>query len=195
MLGKKDYQEKLYLSFSLSNRIPENNFYRRLKKVLDLQFIRPLAKPYYGSEGQKSIDPTVFFRFMLIGYLENITSDRQLMEHVSMRMDLLFFIDHDIDDSLPWHSTISRTRKLLPAALFEEAFDRVLGMCVENGMVSGHTQAVDSAYVKANASLDSLEVKRVGRSVKDHLDKVRRLNDSEDPEDDDENTPQAGDPR
>jgi len=40
MLGKKDYQEKLFLSFSLSQRIPENNFYRQLKKVIDLQFFR-----------------------------------------------------------------------------------------------------------------------------------------------------------
>ncbi len=106
MLGKKNFQEKLFLSFSLSNRVPENNFYRRLKKILDLQFVRDMARPYYGTEGQKSIDPTVFFRLMLIGYLKNIISDRQLIEHVSMRMDLLFFIDYDIDDPLPWHSTL-----------------------------------------------------------------------------------------
>ena len=72
MLGQKDYHEKLFLSFSLSSRIPEDNFYRRLKDLLDLQFIRDMARPYYGTEGQKSIDPTVFFRMMLIGYLENI---------------------------------------------------------------------------------------------------------------------------
>ena len=99
MLGKKDYQEKLFLSFSLSQRVPENNFYRRLKKVLDLQFVRDMARPYYGTEGQKSIDPIVFFRLMLIGYLEKIVSDRQLIEHVSMRMDLLYFIDYDDDDT------------------------------------------------------------------------------------------------
>ena len=102
MLGKKEYAEKLFLSFSLSQRIPECNFYRQLKRVIDLQFVRAMAKPYYGSEGQKSLDPTVFSRLMLVGYLENIISDRQLIEHVSMRMDLLFFIDYDIDDSLPW---------------------------------------------------------------------------------------------
>ena len=128
MLGKKDYQEKLFLSFSLSQRIPENNFYRRLKSILDLQFIRDMSRPYYGSEGQKSIDPTVFFRLMLVGYLENITSDRQLIEHVSMRMDLLYFIDYNVDDPIPWHSTLSRTRKLLPNAIFEEAFERILSV-------------------------------------------------------------------
>ena len=34
MLGKKDYEEKLFLSFSLSKKEPENNFYRQLKKFL-----------------------------------------------------------------------------------------------------------------------------------------------------------------
>lgn len=182
MLGKKDYQEKLFLSFSLSQRIPENNFYRRLKKILDLQFVRAMARPYYGNEGQKSIDPTVFFRLMLVGYLENIISDRKLIEHVSMRMDLLYFIDYDIDDPLPWHSTISRTRKLLPDSIFEEAFDRVLQMCVEKGMVAGHTQAVDSAYIKANASLDSLEVKKPSGTLQEHIVEVKQLNDSEEEE-------------
>jgi transposase len=179
MLGKKDYQEKLFLSFSLSQRIPENNFYRQLKKVLDLQFVRDMSRPYYGSEGQKSIDPTVFFRLMLIGYLENIISDRKLIEHVGMRMDLLYFIDYDIDDPLPWHSTISRTRKLLPNAIFEEAFERVLGMCVESGLVAGHTQAVDSAYIKANASLDSIELKKPALPLDQHIREVIQENDQD----------------
>ena len=173
----------MFLSFGLSRRIPENNFYRQLKKVLDLQFVRDMARPYYGSEGQKSIDPTVFFRLMLIGYLENIISDRQLIEHVSMRMDLLYFIDYDIDDSLPWHSTISRTRKLLPNAIFEEAFERVLQKCVDSGLVSGHTQAIDSAYIKANASLDSLEVKKPASDLIEHIREVKQLNDIEEDED------------
>ena len=179
MLGQKDYHEKLFLSFSLSSRIPEDNFYRRLKDLLDLQFIRDMARPYYGTEGQKSIDPTVFFRMMLIGYLENIVSDRQLIEHIGMRMDLLFFIGYDIDEPLPWHSTISRTRKMFPDAIFEEAFNRVLSLCVTGGLVSGHTQAVDSAYIKANASLDSLEKKIPEEALGTHIKKVRNENDKQ----------------
>ena len=176
MLGAKDYQEKLFLSFSLSQRVPEDNFYRRLKKVLDLGFIREMARPYYGTEGQKSIDPSVFFRLMLIGYLENIISDRKLIEHVSMRLDLLFFIGYDIDEPLPWHSTISRTRKMLPDVIFQEAFERVFQLCVQSGLVSGHTQAVDSAYVKANASLDSLEIKKPAQSLSEHIQHIQTEN-------------------
>lgn len=38
MQGKKNYQEKLFAHFQLSERIPKHNFYRRLKDVLDLNF-------------------------------------------------------------------------------------------------------------------------------------------------------------
>ena len=60
MLGNKQYNEKLYVSFQLSQRVPKNNFYHRLRNILDLRFITEQTKHYYGAEGQKSIDPEVF---------------------------------------------------------------------------------------------------------------------------------------
>lgn len=175
MQGKKDYQEKLFAQFQLSERIPKNNFYRQLKAVLELDFLYPMTKRYYGSSGQKSIDPVVFFKLCLVGYLENIISDRHLIQHSSMRLDILYFLGYDIDEELPWHSTISRTRQLYPEAVFEQVFTKVLTMCVENGMVSGHTQAIDSAPVKANASMDSLELKIPKEELAAHLEKIRHI--------------------
>ena len=175
MQGKKDYQEKLFTHFQLSDRVPADNFYRRLKGVLDLHFLYDLTDEYYGDCGQKSIDPVVFYKLCLVGYLENIISDRKLMDHCSMRMDILYFIDYDIDDSLPWHSTISRTRQLFPEDIFEQVFTKVFEMCVVKGMLSGHTQAIDSAPVKANASMDSLELKVPEEELEGHLRKVRYM--------------------
>jgi transposase len=175
MQGKKILQPRLFNTFNLADRVPESNFYRRLKEVLNLQFLYSATKPYYGRCGQKSIDPTVFFRLCLVGYLENILSDRQLIQHASMRLDILYFIDHDIEDELPWHSTVSRTRDMFPDALFTELFECVLSMCVEKGMVSGKSQAIDSAPVKANASMESLELKVPEDELEEHLRKVRAM--------------------
>ncbi len=175
MQGKKEYQEKLFTSFQLSERIPKENFYRRLKEVLDLRFLYGLTEGYYGDSGQKSIDPVVFFKLCLVGYLENIISDRRLIAHCSLRLDILYFIGYDIDEELPWHSTISRTRQLFPESVFEETFTSVLALCVGKGMVSGHTQAIDSAPVKANASMDTLELKVPEEELGEHLRKVRAI--------------------
>lgn len=173
MQGKKHYQEKLFNSFQLSDRVPSENFYRRLKSELDLSFIRPLTKQYYGEEGQKSIDPVVFFKLILVGYLENLNSDRKIMNHASMRLDVLFFIGYDIDEELPWHSTLSRTRGLYGEEVFKELFKKVLSLCVSKGMVSGKGQALDSAYIKANASMDSLIEKEVLADGDDYADELR----------------------
>ncbi len=156
MQGKKYDREKLFTSFRLSSRIPKDNFYRRLKETLDLTFLYEHTKEFYGSTGHPSIDPVVFFKFMLIGYLENITSARKLVEHCSLRIDMLYFLGYNIDEPLPWHSTLSRTRQLYPETLFELVFDKVFSLCVAKNMVAGRRVAIDSAPVKANASMERL---------------------------------------
>jgi transposase len=175
MQGKKEYQEKLFAHFQMSDRIPNDNFYRRLKVVLDLDFLYPVTKDFYGRSGQKSIDPVVFFKLCLVGYLENIISDRDLIKHCSLRLDILYFLGYDIDEELPWHSTISRTRQLYPETVFESVFTQVFSMCVEKGMVSGHTQAIDSAPIKANASMDTLELKVPKEDLEQHLHRIRHI--------------------
>jgi len=95
------------------------------------------------------------------------------MEFSSMRLDILYFLNYDINKELAWHSTISRTRQLFPESVFEQVFNKILRMCVENGMVSGKIQTIDSAPVKANTSMNSLELKVPEEELEEHLRKVR----------------------
>ena len=181
MQGCKPFEEKLFYTFSLSDRIPENNFYRRLKSILDLSFIRKYTTCYYGKEGQSSIDPVVFFKLMLIGYMENIASDPKIVEQASMRLDMLYFLNYDIDESLPWHSTLSRTRKLYGEELFLKVFNHILELCVHAGLVDGRIQAVDSAFIKANASMNSLRnVKLAGQKYYKRLNEAEEQEEAED---------------
>lgn len=161
MQGRKTFEEKLFTNFQLSDRVPADNFYRRLKDTLDLRFLYKTTAHHYGTEGQESIDPIVFFKLMLVGYLENLGSDRRIINTASMRLDILFFIGYNLDEPLPWHSTLSRTRQLYGEDVFKELFKTVLKRCIDKGMVSGRRQAVDSALIKANASMDSIAEKEV----------------------------------
>jgi transposase len=155
MQGQKQFTDKVVVRFRLSERVPRHNLYRRLDEVLDLRFLYEETQALYSHTGQPSLDPVVFFKLLLVGRLENIASDRRLLAHCAMRLDILLFLGYELDEELPWHSTVSRTRQLYPATLFEHLFDRVFYLCVAQGLVAGDTQAIDSAPVKANASLDS----------------------------------------
>ena len=147
MQRKERYAEKLFTTFQLSSYVPEDNFYRRLKQALDLQWLYKSTRGYYGREGQQSIDPVVFFKLILVGYLENLNSDRKIIDHSRLRLDILFFLGYDLDEELPWHSTISRTRVLFGESVFRELFSKVLTLCVSKQMLSGRRQAIDSAYI------------------------------------------------
>ena len=168
MQGRKKYQEKLFISFQLSDQIPPDNLYRRLNELIDFSFLYKTTAQYYGTEGQKSIDPVVFMKLMLAGYLENLNSDRRIINTLRLRLDIRYFIGYDLDEELPWHSTLSRTRQLYGEHVFIELFKRVLKQCIDKGMVSGRRQAVDSVFIKANASIDSMLAKEILDDVKDY---------------------------
>ena len=156
MQGKKLFLDKEVTHFRLSERVPTSNLYRRLVELVDWSFLYEETRALYSLTGQPSLDPVVFFKLVLVGRLENLVSDRRLVEHCALRLDILFFLGYEVDEELPWHSTVSRTRQLFPAGVSERLFDHVFAQCVATGLVTDHTQAVDSAPVKVNASLESL---------------------------------------
>ncbi|RZK24013.1 MAG: transposase, partial [Hymenobacter sp.] len=159
MQGHKQFPDRVVLRFRLSERVPKQNLYRRLAELLDWSFLYQQTQALYSHTGQPSLDPVVFFKLMLVSRLENLVSDRRLIEHCSLRLDILYFLGYEVDEELPWHSTISRTRQLYPSAVFEHLFDQVFAQCVAAGLGIGEAQAIDSAPVKANASLESLRPK------------------------------------
>ena len=179
MQGKKTHQEKLFIQFQLSDYVPADNFYRRLKSLLNLDFLYQSTSKHYGKEGQKSIDPVVFMKLMLVGYLENINSDRRIIASSGMRMDILYFLGYDLGEELPWHSTLSRTRKLYGEETFLDLFKQVLKLCIDQGLICGKRQAVDSALIPANASKQSM-VERV--VMEDASVFSRELNDNSEDE-------------
>ncbi|MGI4759140.1 MAG: transposase [Janthinobacterium lividum] len=134
MQGHKQFVDKVVLRFRLSERVPKQNLYRRLAEVLDWDFLCTQTQALYSHTGQPSLDPVVFFKLMLVSRLENLVSDRHLVEHCSLRLDILYFLGYEVDEDLPWHSTISRTRQLFPATVFEHLFDYVFAQCVAAGL-------------------------------------------------------------
>ena len=181
MIGNKDFAGKIFYNFSLEKIVPEDDFYRRLDKVLDLSFLHKECKGIYGRTGNPSIDPVVFFKILIVGYLENIIYDRQLARRIKDSLSIRLFLRYDIDEDTPWHSTISRTRSRIPIEIYDKVFDYMLRACIEHNLVMGEHVSIDSTLLKANASLDSLERKALQYSVTDYREKTRILNIQEEP--------------
>ena len=165
MQGKNLFLDKEVTRFRISERVPPHNLYRRLAELVDWSFLHDQTRSLYSPTGQPLLDPVVVFKLVPVGRLENLVSDHCLVKHCALRLNILLFLGYEVDEELPWHSAVSHTRQFFPAAVFERLFDHVFAQCVAQGLVAGDTQAVDSAPVKAHASLEAVREKQAARAA------------------------------
>ncbi|MGZ3775700.1 MAG: transposase [Pseudobdellovibrionaceae bacterium] len=93
---------------------PKSHFLRRIDNVLDLSFLRELTAPLYANgKGRPSIDPEIFVRMILLEYLCNINSDRQLCEEIGYNLTYRWFCKLSLTDKVPDHSSTTRIRDRL----------------------------------------------------------------------------------
>ncbi len=159
MMGPRQQRESklFYTDFHLDERIPKDHFLRRLDAILDLDFVRPAVSDFYGSKGNKSIDPIILIKLMLLLFLESSRSERQLVKDLAFRLDWLWFCELDLDDDIPNHSVLSKARALWGVELFESLFSCVLGQCISAGLVDGKAIHVDSSCIDGNVDSQKLQ--------------------------------------
>ena len=111
--------------------------------------------PLYANGGRPSVDPVVFFKLQLVMFFEDIRSERRLMEVVSDRLSLRWYLGYDLFESLPDHSSLTRIRERYGLEIFRRFFERIVEECVEAGLVWGEELFFDATKVEANASMES----------------------------------------
>ncbi len=154
MQGRHEYQPQLFSAIDVESLIPKSHLLRRIDRVLDLSFLAELTAPLYSkSQGRPSIDPEVFVRMVLLGYLYNIDSDRQLCEEVGYNLAYRWFCRLSLKDSVPDHSSMTKIRDRLGEKTYEEIFDHVVDQCGKAGLVKLEQVMVDGSAIRANASI------------------------------------------
>jgi transposase len=137
-----------------------------------LSFVRKAVAHTYGKKGNKSVPPEVIIRMMLLLFLDDIKSERELMRIIPERLDYLWFLGYGLDDQIPDHSVLSKARKRWGKEVFVSLFSQVVQQCVAAGLVEGSKIHVDASLVAANASLGSVRpldldvVKAIDRPLK-----------------------------
>lgn len=144
-----------YHMVTIEDLVPENHFLRKLEAALDLSFVyEETAHLYSRVNGRPPIDPVVIVKYLLVGFLYGIPSERQIEARCADSNAFRWYLGIDLDERVPDHSTISQLRRRKPSfrKVFRRLFEEVVRQCVERGLVSGKLMATDSTHVKANAS-------------------------------------------
>lgn len=157
MMGAQQSQSPLFsYSVNLDKRVRADHPLRKVATVLDLSWVRQEVAHCYGRNGNVSVDPVVLVKMMLLLFLDNIPSERELMGIIRERLDYLWFLGYGLDEEVPDHSVLSKARARWGGELFEQIFSRVVLQCVQAGLVGNERLHLDSSLVKASASKDSI---------------------------------------
>jgi transposase len=155
---------------------PRNVFYDRLNGLLaEIDFdgrLEAAAAPYYATTGRKGLAPGVYFRMLFIGYFEGIDSQRGIAWRCDDSRSLARFLGKGPGEETPDHSTLTLTRNRLPLEVHQLAFELVLGLCHEKGLLKGKTLGVDASDLEANAAMKSIVRRENGDDWQEYVRKL-----------------------
>ena len=188
-MGKRNRgsrQSTIWIATSDLPRTGGHPFYERLNRILDKAgfdvHVERLCAPFYAATmGRPSLLPGRYFRLLLVGYFEGLDSERAIAWRASDSFALRRFLDLELPEAPPDHSTISRTRRLIDLETHREVFTWTLERLAEAGLVKGKTIGIDATTLEANAALRTIVRRDTGESYQEFLTNLAKASGIETP--------------
>src|SRR5271166_1638629 len=174
---KRVRQEGLWTPTAALPVSASHPFYQRLNQILDEkkfdEYVERICERFYAEEmGQPGLAPGIYFRLLMVGYFEGIDSERGIAWRASDSLSIRSFVRIALDESVPDHSTISRTRRLMDAETHQAVFQWVLAVLAEKKLLKGTTIGVDATTLEANAALRSIVRRDSGERYEEFLTRL-----------------------
>jgi len=171
---QREKQQDLWIPSSGIVKTPAHVFYDRFNAILEQhgfdRKVEQLCRRYYKEPyGRPSVSPGVYFRMLLIGYLEGLESERGIAWRVADSLSLRKFLGYGVEEETPDHSTLSRTRRLYALETHKAVFQWVLKILQQEGLIEGKRIAIDATTLEANAALKNIVHRDTGQSYQEYL--------------------------
>jgi len=180
-MGKRAKQRQEQTDFWIAHtelpRTVGHPFYERLNQLLEErgfdEFVESQCERFYAETmGRPSLTPGRYFRLLLIGYFEGIDGERGIAWRTADSLALRRFLELELSEQPPDHSTISRTRRLIDVETHQAVFRWVLELLAEKDLLKGKTVGIDATTLEANAAMRSIVRRDTGEGYEEFL---RRL--------------------
>src|SRR5229473_2729999 len=156
----------------------QSGFYAKLEQTLEsfgfAAKVRALCAPTYDKSGlgRPGIDPVVYLKMIMVGFFEDLPSERAIAARCADSMSIRAFLNYELDEKTPDHSSFTVIRQRLGLDIYERIFTLTLQALRAHGLLRGKHLGIDSSVIEANASLRAL----VHRNTEEqYWDYVKRL--------------------
>jgi transposase len=156
-----------------------DGFYRRVNRTLEkMGFATDVWKictPAYADPskgGRPGIDPVVYLKMLMVGFFENLPSERAIATRCADSFSIRGFLGYSLTENTPDHSSLSVIRQRLSLQQFDALHLVLLRALRSHGLLKGRHLGIDSSVMEANASLRELQHRN---SEEKYWDYVKRL--------------------
>ena len=162
---------------TIEQLVPQNHALRKVDEYFDFSFVRRRMEGLYCKDnGRPAVDPVVLFKMLFIGYMFGIRSERQLVREIEVNVAYRWFLNMNLTDKVPHHSTISqnRIRRFDGTDVFRQMFDDIVIMAYDKGFIEGRILYTDSTHLKANANKKKFTRVIVEANTKSYIDELNQ---------------------
>jgi len=175
---KKAEQPEFWITADKVASPAQSNFYLKLEETLEsfgfAAKVRALCAPAYDKSGvgRPGIDPVVFLKMIMVGFFEDLPSERAIAARCADSLSIRAFLKYELHENTPEHSSLTVIRQRLGLEIYESIFVLLLQALQEHGLLRGKHLGIDASVIEANASLRAL----VNRNTEEqYWDYVKRL--------------------
>jgi transposase len=186
-IGKQgEFQGTLWVAYDQLPKGHGHAFYDHVQRILRGgkfdAFAEKLCEPFYAKTmGRPSIPPGRYFRMLLVGYFEGLDSERGICWRCADSLSLREFLQLELSESVPEHSSLSRVRRRLPLEVHHEVFIHVLGLLAQAGLLQGKRLGIDASTMEANAALRNIVRRDTGEGYRAMLERLAKESGMETP--------------
>jgi transposase len=176
---KQERQDAFWVPVSELPRSEGHVFYSKLNQLLREAafdaYVESLCEAYYhATMGRPGIPPGIYFRMLLVGYFEGLSSQRGIAWRCADSLSLREFLGVPLSENTPDHSSLTRTRDRLPLAVHTAVFQFVLRVADEQGLLKGKTVGVDATTLEADAAMKSIVRRDTGEDWQAYIQRLMR---------------------
>jgi len=175
---KKAAQPEFWIAADQVVSSANSGFFAKLEETLEsfgfAAKVRALCAPAYNKSGvgRPGIDPVVYLKMIMVGFFEDLPSERAIAARCADSMSIRAFLKYELHERTPDHSSFTVIRQRLGLEIYEDIFTLTLRALREHGLLRGKNLGIDSSVIEANASLRAL----VHRNTEEqYWDYVKRL--------------------
>jgi len=146
--------QQLLLPLSLDDLVGQDNMARAIEEyvnILDISSLNIKTKKDLIKDGQPAFHPRLLLKIYIYGYLNKVRSSRKLETEIKRNIEMMWLTQ----GLTPSYKTIANFRKDNPKAL--QTIFKEFSILIKNlKLITGDLVAIDGAYLRANASKNTL---------------------------------------